>query len=64
MMLKKFTESKVNQLSNLAKKSFGISFGLKSLKMQLQLLISQISFIEKQLFEVEQSGTSQEFGAK
>ena len=51
--LKKFTKSKVNQLSNLAKKSFGITFGIESLKFQLQLLISQISFIEEQVSEVE-----------
>ena len=52
--LKKFTEIKVNQLFNLAKNSFGISFGIQSLKMQLQLLIKQISFIEEQVTEVEQ----------
>mgnify|MGYP003571316963 CR=1 FL=1 len=51
--LKKFTERKVNQLSNLAKKSFSITFGIESLKFQLQLLISQISFIEEQVSEVE-----------
>ena len=52
--LKKFTETKLNQLSNLAKNSFGISFGLDSLKFQLQLLIQQISFIEGQVTDVEQ----------
>lgn len=52
--LKKFTEIKVNQLSNLAKNSFGVTFGIESLKFQLQLLIKQISFIEEQVVEVEQ----------
>lgn len=52
--LKKFTENKLNQLSTLAKNSFGITFGLQSLKFQLQLLIQQISFIEGQIADVEQ----------
>lgn len=52
--LKKFTENKLNQLSNLSKNSFGITFGLQSLKFQLQLLIQQISFIEGQITDVEQ----------
>lgn len=50
---KHFAEEKLKQLSNLAKNSFGISFGLQSLKFQLQLLIKQISFIEGQVTEVE-----------
>ncbi len=37
---KHFAKNKLKQLSNLAKNSFGISFGLDSLKFQLQLLIS------------------------
>ena len=52
--MKKFTETKIKQLSNLAKNSFGISFGLQSLKFQLQLLIKQMSFIEEQVADVEQ----------
>ena len=51
---KHFAQTKLIQLSNLAKNSFGISFGLKSLKMQLQLLIKQMTFIEEQVLEVEQ----------
>jgi len=51
---KHFAETKIKQLSDLAKNSFGISFGLDSLKFQLQLLIKQISFIEAQVAEVEQ----------
>jgi len=52
--MKKFTETKIKQLSNLAKNSFGISFGLQSLKFQLQLLIKQMSFIEEQVADVDQ----------
>ena len=51
---KHFAENKLKLLSNLAKNSFGISFGLQSLKLQLQLLIQQISFIEGQVADVEQ----------
>ena len=51
---KHFAQTKLKRLSNLAKNSFGISFGIESLKFQLQLLISQISFIESQVQEVEQ----------
>ena len=47
-------KNKLKQLSNLAKNSFGISFGLQSLKFQLQLLIKKMSFIEEQVLEVEQ----------
>ena len=50
---KHFTENKIKQLSNLAKNSFGISFGLQSLKFQLQLLIKQMSCIEGQVTDVE-----------
>ena len=50
---KHFAENKLNQLSYLAKNSFGISFGLQSLKFQLQLLIQQISFIEGQVANVD-----------
>jgi len=51
---KHFAENKIKQLSNLAKNSFGISFGLQSLKFQLQLLIKQMSCIEGQVTDVEQ----------
>ena len=50
---KHFAQTKLKRLSNLAKNSFGISFGIQSLKFQLQLLIKQMSFIEEQVQEVE-----------
>ena len=51
---KHFAQTKISQLFNLAKNSFGISLGLQSLKFQLQLLIKQMSFIEDQVADVEQ----------
>ena len=50
---KNFAEQKFNHLANLAKNSFGITFGLQSLKLQLQFLIAQISFIEEQVAQID-----------
>ena len=47
--LKAFAKKKLNELSRKAKNSFGISFGLESLKFQLQSLLAHISFIEEQV---------------
>ncbi len=51
--LKKFARKKLNELSLKAKNSFGITFGIQSLTLQLQLLIAQISFIEEQIYQLD-----------
>lgn len=51
--LKSFASKKLNTISSLAKTSFGITFGLQSLTLQLKMLIEQINFIEGQITEVE-----------
>ncbi|MBO4779308.1 MAG: IS110 family transposase [Selenomonadaceae bacterium] len=50
---KKFARKKLEELSDKAKNSFGITFGIQSLTLQLQLLIAQISFIEEQISQVD-----------
>ena len=50
--MKKFARKKLAQLSDKAKNSFGITFGIQSLNLQLQLLIAQISFIEEQISQL------------
>lgn len=52
--LKKFARNKINQVSYLAKKSFGITFSLDSFALQLKLLIEQINFIENQVKDIEE----------
>ena len=51
--LKAFAKKKLNELSSKAKNSFGISFGLESLKFQLQSLLAHISFIEEQVSRID-----------
>lgn len=51
--LKTFAANKVSQLSELAAKSFGLSFCKDSFSLQLKLLLEQIKFIEAQVQDVE-----------
>ena len=51
--LKKFASKKIFEVSSLAKDSFGITFCLDSLTLQLKLLIQQINFIEEQAKDIE-----------
>lgn len=51
--LKGFAAKKFNDISSLAKSSFGITFCVESFSFQLKLLIEQINFIEKQVSDVE-----------
>lgn len=50
---KKFAAKKINEISSAAKNSFGITFGLQSMTLQLRLLIEQMNFIEEQVNEIE-----------
>ena len=50
---KNFANKKIQNISNITKTSFGITFGLQSLVLQLRLLIEQINFIEQQIIDVE-----------
>lgn len=50
---KGFAAKKINNISTLARNSFGITFCLESLTFQLKLLIEQINFIEKQIEDIE-----------
>ena len=50
---KKFASKKISYISNIAKTSFGITFAVQSLTLQLKLLIKQINFIEQQVHDVE-----------
>ena len=50
---KKLAAKKIKQISSLAANSFGINFCIDSFTLQLQMLISQIKFIENQLAELE-----------
>lgn len=50
---KKFAAKKITEISSAAKNSFGITFGLQSMILQLRLLIEQINFIEEQVNEIE-----------
>ena len=54
LTLKKFAAQKVQTLSDLAKRSFGVSFCRDSFTLQLRLLIQQITFIEEQVLEIEE----------
>ena len=53
VIMKKFARKKLEELSFKAKNSFGITFGIQSLALQLQLLIAQISFIEEQISQLD-----------
>jgi len=50
---KDFAKNKLSQISELAAKSFGLSFCRDSFSLQLKLLIEQIKFIEAQVDDVE-----------
>jgi len=50
---KNFAAKKINEISSAAKHSFGITFGLQSMTLQLRLLIEQMNFIEEQVNEIE-----------
>lgn len=49
---KNFAAKKINEISSAAKHSFGITFGLQSMTLQLRLLIEQMNFIEEQVKEI------------
>ncbi len=51
--LKSFAKNKMAQISELAAKSFGLTFCRDSFSLQLRLLIEQIRFIEAQVSDVE-----------
>ena len=51
--LKGFAKKKFKVISEAAKTSFGISYGLQSLIFQLRQLIAQINFIEQQVKQLE-----------
>lgn len=51
---KKFASRKISEISFLAKNSFGISFCIDSMTLQLKLLIQQINFIENQVKDIEE----------
>jgi transposase len=51
--LKKFAKNKISTISELAAKSFGLSFCRDSFSLQLKLLLEQIKFIEAQVADVE-----------
>lgn len=51
---KKFASKKISEISSLAKNSFGITFCIDSLTLQLKLLIQQINFIEDQVKDIEE----------
>lgn len=51
--LKGFAKKKLKVISEAAKTSFGISYGLQSLIFQLRQLIAQINFIEQQVKQLE-----------
>lgn len=51
--LKKFAQNKISQISELAGKSFGLTFCRDSFSLQLKLLIEQIKFIDAQVYDVE-----------
>jgi transposase len=51
--LKKFAADKIAQISELAAKSFGLTFCKDSFSFQLKLLLEQIKFIETQVLGVE-----------
>ena len=52
--LKGFAKKKLKVISEAAKTSFGITYGLQSLIFQLRQLIAQINFIEEQIKQLEQ----------
>jgi transposase len=51
--LKNFAANKLTQISEIAAKSFGLTFCKDSFSLQLRLLLEQIKFIEAQVCDVE-----------
>lgn len=51
--LKQFASSKISELTQLSKSSFGVKFASDSFSFQLKLLIEQIDFIQHQVNEIE-----------
>ena len=51
--LKKFAIKKIDELSEKAKKLFGIKFAINSFSIQIKHLINQIDFIESQISDIE-----------
>ena len=50
---KNYASKKIDELSKKASSSFGINFCLDSFSLQIKILIEQISFIQKQVCDVE-----------
>ncbi|MBL7574438.1 Transposase [Peptoniphilus asaccharolyticus DSM 20463] len=50
---KKYASRKLEELSKKASKSFGINFCMDSFRLQIKMLIGQISFIQNQVLDVE-----------
>ncbi|HGS1114582.1 TPA: IS110 family transposase [Streptococcus pneumoniae] len=50
---KNYASKKIEELSKKASSSFGINFCLDSFSLQIKILIEQISFIQKQVSDVE-----------
>lgn len=51
--MKNFARNKISQISELAAKSFGLTFCRDSFSLQLKLIMEQIKFIEAQVSDVE-----------
>ena len=51
--LKKYAANKLDQISSIAGRSFGVTFCKDSFSFQLKLLIEQMNFIEKQVKDIE-----------
>jgi len=52
--LKKYAAHKIDQISSIASRSFGVTFCQDSFSFQVKLLIEQMNFIEKQVKDVEE----------
>lgn len=50
---KNYASKKIDELSKKASSSFGINFCLDSFSLQIKMLIEQISFIQNQVYDVE-----------
>lgn len=50
---KKFASRKLQELSKKVSKSFGVNFCMDSFRLQIKMLIQQISFIQNQVLDVE-----------
>ncbi|HBG4224317.1 TPA: IS110 family transposase [Clostridioides difficile] len=50
---KKYASQKIEELSKKASTSFGVNFCMDSFRLQIKMLIEQISFIQNQVLDVE-----------